>query len=241
MDREGFRPTICQLLLFGSRGRNHVLRTCMVRGEPLLHTWHPPRARTCLCCRADEGTRRHSEDNSTVFQAAMTSSSIAPEKPQTSTGKTPLKSSQRAENERIGSHNYNGKQQVNRLEYILPPWGFPSHSKIARGQDTCRMWVRDPSWTPGSSMAAPAWHCRWDTELARADCQGTAWGCSSFGGSLDTCTQVLHYAFSRVRGMRKLLNTVWPAAQKVTWRTGLRTPLPQSCSSRSASTLRGQI
>lgn len=36
MDREEFRPMFCQLLLFGSRGRNHLLRTCMGSGEPPL-------------------------------------------------------------------------------------------------------------------------------------------------------------------------------------------------------------
>lgn len=40
MHREEFRPVSCQLLLFGSRGRNHLQRTCMGSGEPLLHTWH---------------------------------------------------------------------------------------------------------------------------------------------------------------------------------------------------------
>lgn len=86
VDREEFRPMFCQLLLFCSRGRNHLLRTCMGSGEPPLHTWDPPRAPTCLCCRADEGTRRHSEEDSTVFWAAMSSHPIAPQKPQTSTG-----------------------------------------------------------------------------------------------------------------------------------------------------------
>lgn len=86
MGREEFRPVFCQLLLFGSGGRNHLLRICMGNGEPLSHTWHPPRALTCLCCRADEGKRRHGEEDSTAFWAAMTSSPTAPQKPQTSTG-----------------------------------------------------------------------------------------------------------------------------------------------------------
>lgn len=92
------------------------------------------------------------------------------------------------------------------------------------------MWVRDPSWTPVSSMAAPAWHWSWDEELARADCPGTAWGCSSLGGSLVTCTRGLHLCFLMAEGYEKT-GELWLVAQKVTWLEDSPSPvlLPKEC------------
>lgn len=125
-----------------------------------------------------------------------------------------------------------GKQQVNNLEDrtpILPPWGFPSHS-MAVPQRSGHMQ------SVGQRSELGTWEqhdcaSRWDKELARAGCQGTTWGCSSFRSSLVTCTQVLHCAFSQLKGMRRLLNTVWFVAQKATWLEDSPSPvlLPQEC------------
>jgi len=64
----------------------------------------------------------------------MTSRPVASVKTQTSTGRTPLKSSQEPKEERIRSHSRNGKQQVTHLEDRTPtlgPQGSPSHSEVA--------------------------------------------------------------------------------------------------------------
>ena len=116
MCREEFRPTLLPASAVWQQRYKSPTKRCMGSGEPLLHTWDLPWALTWLSGRVDEGARRHSEEDSTLFQPAMTSRPIASVKPQTSAGLTPLKSSQEAEEERIRLHSCNGKQQVNHLE-----------------------------------------------------------------------------------------------------------------------------
>lgn len=111
--------------------------------EPRLSTWDLPLALIYLSCRVDETARRHSEEDPTLFQLAMTSSPVTSMMPQTSAKFTSLKPSQEAE-KIIVSHSCNGKQQVNNLEDRTPtlaPWKFPSrdHSKVeARIPTWCR-------------------------------------------------------------------------------------------------------
>lgn len=124
--REEFKPTVLPAAAVWQQ-------RCKSPTKSMHGQWRaPPTSLICLSWRVDEGARRHSEEDST--QPAMTSRPIASVKPQTSAGLTPLKSSQKAEEERTRSHSCNRKQQVNHLEDrtpILAPWGFPSHSDLA--------------------------------------------------------------------------------------------------------------